>query len=839
MSCRESRYSSAIVTFVRDMTGLADNQVLALSHALMTEGVHNTVTDEQWRAAIADAANAYNEGTYRINPGSHDPIARLNAANEERADGTRVYAGERLLERARRATDAQTEYLTDLAQDTGQDMREVTMAFQSHFAAATTDRRLSAPRDFVRAWNSNADHAGLLVDRRSLYAYSQLEQQRQTVLATRASMPTVTREPMHSTFISEAGYDEATGYTEVVMRSNPDRVYRYRLAPTDWADWMSSDRPGSYFNQHIRSNPAFAYDTVSEAAGAGQTPQCATCGQFAASSHSCPVPGSPAAIEADVAAAVVAAAPATVPAQAPAPTPRVFRGERTMRYIQGESTLRIPGVTLIRAAARDETIRIHALSHIALTGGASDTATGSVDITRLPNGQFQVEAVPVDASGTPGVRTLRCYCEDYRRDYRCEHTEALVRDLTTLLNSSPNAANLTARATTRTATTRVNRNNEVDNAASLEASEQARARFTPLAESLQENPEKFQELYEQARAARAAYAAGESTDYPVEYLEENAFGGLGGDRGFGIEIEYSFPNTMSSGEATAARRAIGQELYDLGLTASAAQAGYGASHGRVRTSHDRGWSYESDPTVYDNETRTGGEIVSPVMQDTPETWRNIKAISEILRRNGAVPSKGAGMHVHVSVGDFNHRIDVHNELLGAYAENEDLIYRMHSNPERGRHRGGAYNAPNRLPANPYTDLGRLRAEQSSHGIAMNFQSVQGRSGDHVEVRTPDSSLEPAVMQAQIATAIYLAEGAMRGGVADTNPSANPSRRGTRLSANPTRAALAGDAWNESTAGFRKFLDTFVPGREGSLADNPQLRQLVSLFAMTKWQGSRR
>ena len=860
MSCRNSRYSSAMITFARGLTGLEDNQVLALSHALMQEGHQMVSSEGTWNAAIDSAITRYNNGEYTLAARSRDPIARLEAARAETPEGPRQYAGQRLIPRALRAVEAQEAYLTDYARDSGSTYEQAQRAFQGAFNDATDDASLRVSADFQRQWDANPDNASLFVDRRSLYAYSILEDHRNTVLANSPSAGNpIRRFAVNSSAIAEVGYDEATGRAEIVLNSNPDRAYNYQLTQSEWADFVSADSMGAFYARNIRHNAGMQYtDSREENNVSGGPRQCATCGQFrAVGFHACPVPGSPASRQEDLGNALLAIAAqqqataalnGTLPpldededileVEISAPESQsdiyILPRIRSTRYASEEGLIAMPSYSHIRSQLRDrDAVQFAVLANFE---DNQYTVSGYMIARRNPTtGRYEAEALTEDIG-----RRLQCYCEDYRTNYQCAHTRGTVAQAQTVLDNLNTSRRSRAAAVTNAATA-AQATVTASHDASLDATQAALARFTPIETSLVENPEEFQSLYEEFRNKRSAYTSGESSEYPVPYYTQNAFGGLGtreSGRGVGIEIEYSFPSDYTYSEVQDANYQIGQELYQLGLTRSEHQGGYGASHGWVRDTHERGWSFESDGTTGGRDAQAGGEIVSPVMYDEPETWENLAKITEVIKRHGAVPSQGAGMHVHVSSGDYNHRLENHNRLLNALASNEDLIYRLSSNPERGRHRGTSYCSPNNVPSSAYTDVGSIRRQQSGHYIGINFQSVNGRNGDHVEIRTFDSTLEPGVMQAQMAAALFMTEGALRPNTASTIPDEGRTRLGHRLNANPTRGALTGAAWTESTLSMRSFIDKFVPGNGQANNENPQVRQLVSLFAMTKWQGRR-
>src|ERR1035437_7822449 len=105
---------------------------------------------------------------------------------------------------------------------------------------------------------------------------------------------------------------------------------------------------------------------------------------------------------------------------------------------------------------------------------------------------------------------------------------------------------------------------------------------------------------------------------------------------FGIEIEFD------GGDVDA----IAAELYDLGLTSSRFQASY---HSPLRVPGK--WLVENDLTVT-------GEIVSPVLTDTPETWRDLQVICATVKKHGGRATKRTGAHVHVGVASTGFRNEV-------------------------------------------------------------------------------------------------------------------------------------------------------------------------------------
>lgn len=371
----------------------------------------------------------------------------------------------------------------------------------------------------------------------------------------------------------------------------------------------------------------------------------------------------------------------------------------------------------------------------------------------------------------------------------------------------------TGAGTTRDATPQVLADLTADHAASLQAQEAARTADEDTSVRYGEQMEAFQQAYDDARAR---IEAGEPA---VPYLTENATGGLGareGGRGFGVEIEFDLPPHNQY----AALQAIGRDLHAAGLTQTPRMLGYHQGRGTEGyTDNPDGWRLESDSSV-------AGEIVSPIMYDTPETWNNLAQVCEIVRRHGGQATARTGGHVHVSAGDYDHTISNHHRLISMVAEHEDTMYRLAQNPAARAHRGLTWCSPNILPSEGYTSLRDVHVRNSSHDLGVNMQSLHGRSSDHVEYRMWDGSLDPGVIQAQVKVSLGVTEAAFRSGGQQSSPAREPV--GTHLTRNPRRQRLTGEAWQENTASFRRLVDTIFR-REQDKA------QATALFAATRWQ----
>ncbi len=264
----------------------------------------------------------------------------------------------------------------------------------------------------------------------------------------------------------------------------------------------------------------------------------------------------------------------------------------------------------------------------------------------------------------------------------------------------------------------------------------------------------------------------------VEYEYENVLNGSNAT--FGIELEFSGGNAD----------AIASELYGLGICAYDSRVPY----------HARGvagkWKLERDGSV--SSGQGGGELVSPILQDTPQTWRDIEIICEVAKRHGATITSNCGGHVHMGMEPLNaarQRWKRFFKFIGGY---EECVYRA-AGGDMGRIRSG-----HRHYATPFADnavsmerrvysldsderaVARM-ADSASEGdryLGINLTNiVNPRKPDTVEFRYFNGSLNPKQIQANI----KLANGIMRASEqCRTRPSSefyvteNEMRRGKML-----------------------------------------------------------
>jgi hypothetical protein len=289
------------------------------------------------------------------------------------------------------------------------------------------------------------------------------------------------------------------------------------------------------------------------------------------------------------------------------------------------------------------------------------------------------------------------------------------------------------------------------------------------------------------------------------YETENVIGDP--NQTFGVEIEFD------GADANAVARAF----HAAGLASTPNLQGY-HSHREPGK-----WVVERDTTV-------NGEVVSPVLQDTPETRAQLERACAILRENGARVTARTGGHVHVGADSagLDHDVGRFRRVANACAWAEDLMYRLAAATGRGgrRHRGagngyrwcGPMGAGQFEQAQSLSDLATRVG--SSHSYGLNYGNLL-ESRRTIEYRYFDSSLDPARLQANIKLACWITKRA-----SILPDSAIPTER-VRLGSHAD-----GQVTDSGDGLLRRFADTIFVRPQDKL-------KLYWLFQRSAWQPARR
>lgn len=306
-------------------------------------------------------------------------------------------------------------------------------------------------------------------------------------------------------------------------------------------------------------------------------------------------------------------------------------------------------------------------------------------------------------------------------------------------------------------------------------------------------------------------------DVPYEY--ENVLNGS--DVTFGIELEFV------GGDADA----IARDLYREGICAYDHRVNY---HAR---SIEGKWKLERDGSVSDGSR--GGELVSPVLKDTPETWKNIEKICEIAKRHGARIDDRCGGHVHIGMDPLDTARQRWRRFFNVMSGYEECIYRSAGGDE-GRIRSGhrhyaesfqrraEYGSNRRIRLESVDDVRALAADVSQRNryYALNLKNVaEMGKPDTVEFRYFNGSLNPKQIQANVKLSSGVIMAARKCRIKDINSigyevSDAFKRRGKLLKNSNTAS--------RSNKKIAEFLDIVCTRKKDKDA-------LLSVFAKNQWR----
>jgi len=771
-------------------------------------------------------------------------LARLQQAYDDPStpDQATLYALHNLNPTIRDRGNEQARFCSNYGRLTGRTYEESLARWRELENSIDRSRSAADPETFTNDNRARARQLGLPQDPGSVHAMASMDDEIEIheIMESANSVQRIDRSPSdipvdNTRSITEYGYDPRSERLEVVVHDSAgtEHVYAYRnVSAEDYSAARVSDAHfASWWSEDIHGNHAHAYESPRAAAEAGRAPRCQVCGQFANSSHSCPV----------------------------IPDPTVFSaydGRWTRQEIeipdrsdeghQRQYRYRLPGAMRMREAFHSGPIRIP-LSEWFHEYSTDEDGNRQYQHVRM-NGSVLTYRTD-DGEMAFNVAEMNCSCREYQDNGTCRHIDAATLSIRRRL-VPPQRRPLSS----LTPAERAERQAEADRRAAERAAAaeqaassdwtrneetfaEARRTWNTRSEVLySEDTESFYTTYT-AAAERAA--ASDTPDIP--YQRENALDGMatrGSGQAFGVEIEYDFPNSMSYHERREANSRIGRELYEAGLASDHSQLGYAASRrSGYRDTHinpdgSSNWSFERDGSV------GGGELVTPPMYDEPETWERLETAVAILKRNGAVASKKAGAHVHVGTGFFQGDVAKYTELARLMTQHEDVMLRIASDPNRGTHRNNGYTAPlSAVPAEGFSDVSQAKRWQGSRTKALNLASVasagQDPSKDHVEFRVFDASLDAGTLQAQIKTAVSMTNAAARiAQDAPTQRTKEPAGSHAERAKARGRRRLTKDDVIEDTATFRSLLDTLFTRK----ADKDQL---IALFARNKWTTKRR
>lgn len=853
MSCRTTYAGSALTTFARLSAGspLSDVATLSLFHQYRREwqGLSPMaasanaarVSTERYQQILEQVRNGVTTSDRLSEARQASLLTRLEQAEDQIPDEATIFALSRITGGARATASAQARFTSQFAEEVGMTQVEARAHFEELENGIDRSRGANDPETYTEENRAAAVEAGLVDEAGSVHAFTVMRREMSAAVERRvAETPRrivrqvfdtpVAADPFWSTSerVAEVGYDPRNQRLEVVTvdsdGTRSEHAY-HNVGQSMW-EYMNhnENNVASAWAGNIRGSRYYQYPDQESAIRGGLSPRCPICGQFANTTHTCPV---------------------TI---APRVTMFDMRAERTSNqsipneYInrQGEPVtstvqVRLPLVAGLRNSVSSD-------GAMALTNINEYLSVYEPELGRVTSGFVSGELGVLHENEELKLNKdlLLCDCDVFRVNGTCKHIESYVfavqRRLVPPVNSAAAVRALTPeQRVARLAEAQRRFEVATRNDWSRKEEELAEARRTWQTNAEVTYSEDYETFKNDYKAAQERVAA--KTGNVVPYIKTNALGGMAtreSGQAFGMEIEYEFPADWSRSQRYEGNRRIGLALKEANLIATEEQQGYhaGARNGYIdKHVNDEGkgtWSWEEDGSV------TGGELVTPGMYDEPETWDKLETAVSIIKQHGGIATAKAGAHVHVGTGFYGGDTKKYAELARLMTQHEDVMFRLAQNPERGNHRQGHYTAP--LPVTPdsgWANVTALQRWQNGRTKVLNFHGVsqwEDNQNDHPEFRIFDSTLDTGVMQTQIKMAVAMTHAAARNASAEVG---GTLRKKEPVGSHFTLAKLRGrrkpteDEIREDTGTFRSFVDTLFSRAEDK-------KQMTALFAATKW-----
>lgn len=308
-----------------------------------------------------------------------------------------------------------------------------------------------------------------------------------------------------------------------------------------------------------------------------------------------------------------------------------------------------------------------------------------------------------------------------------------------------------------------------------------------------------------------------------------------------IETDYEYENVLNGNNVTFGLElefvggdadSIARELYELGICAYDHRVGY--HHDGV----DGKWKLERDGSV--SAGNSGGELVSPILKDTPDTWRKIENICEVAKRHGATINDHTGGHVHIGMDQLDTARQRWRRFFKIMSGYEECIYRA-AGGDIGHIRRGhsSYATPfadranfgisTPISMNSESDVRELasRVSNDDRYYAINLTNISSYSGPNtVEFRYFNGSLNPKQIQANVKLAagvIAAAERSRTRNVESIGLEVNDStkRRGKLIN----ESRVTQDRTNKKIAEFLDIIFTRKRDKDS----------LINVFSKNSWR----
>lgn len=232
-------------------------------------------------------------------------------------------------------------------------------------------------------------------------------------------------------------------------------------------------------------------------------------------------------------------------------------------------------------------------------------------------------------------------------------------------------------------------------------------------------------------AVREARRSGAELPFKAEGGVTNGLCEHGSGVGFGLELEFDLPSSANNSEVG---QKIAEDMQAAGLSDIDYQTGYHGYRGNR-------WHIERDSSV-------AGEVVSPILYDTPESWEEVRKVTEIIKRHGGTVSTRTGGHVHMGLPGGERSKSAVAQTVARY---HDSIRRVQTSFSRGQHRNSGYASPASTETLGYVD--RSISHYGNYDSGSNhYTDTNFGHRNRMEFRGFDASLDVAELQKNVAVA---------------------------------------------------------------------------------------
>ncbi|MEN8904458.1 MAG: amidoligase family protein [Clostridiales bacterium] len=256
----------------------------------------------------------------------------------------------------------------------------------------------------------------------------------------------------------------------------------------------------------------------------------------------------------------------------------------------------------------------------------------------------------------------------------------------------------------------------------------------------------------------------------LEYEYTNVLNGS--NNTFGLEIEFEEGNANK----------IAKELYDLGICGYDHQVNYHAP------SISGKWKLEKDISV------SGGELVSPPLKDTPETWKTLEKVCAVAKKYGAKSNRDScGGHVHIGIEPLDTSSERWKRFLKSSGGFEDVMFRV-SGGDNGVVRSDVSLYARRFAPNAKRGLNRdlpminfLDVRSYTRSVsgrdryqAINLTNIYRGKQNTIEFRSFNSSLDPRILQNNVKISNGILFASEKAKTSNDSESNSMKRRGSIL-----------------------------------------------------------